>query len=77
MAKYDAVIIGSGLGGLCTAYILAKHGMKVCVLEKTDKLEVLYKYTVEIKPFLKPACIISEVWMKVKTLTDTLSTSIS
>lgn len=38
MAKYDAVIIGSGLGGLCTAYILAKHGMKVCVLEKNRQI---------------------------------------
>lgn len=31
---YDAVIIGSGLGGLQCAYILAKHGMNVCVLEQ-------------------------------------------
>src|SRR5687767_2992028 len=38
MNKYDAVIIGSGLGGLCTAYILAKHGMKVCVLEKNRQI---------------------------------------
>ena len=32
--KYDVVIIGSGLGGLACAYILAKEGYKVCVLEK-------------------------------------------
>lgn len=38
MSKYDAVIIGSGLGGLCTAFILAKHGMKVCVLEKNRQI---------------------------------------
>lgn len=38
MSKYDVVIIGSGLGGLCTAYILAKHGMKVCVLEKNRQI---------------------------------------
>ena len=31
---YDAVILGSGLGGLQCAYILAKNGMSVCVLEK-------------------------------------------
>jgi len=31
---FDAVILGSGLGGLQCAYILAKRGMKVCVLEK-------------------------------------------
>lgn len=33
-SKYDVVIIGSGLGGLCSALILAKEGYKVCVLEK-------------------------------------------
>lgn len=34
MPVYDAVIIGSGLGGLATALMLAKNGMKVIVLEK-------------------------------------------
>lgn len=38
MAKYDAVIIGSGLGSLCCAYILAKEGMNVCVLEKNRQI---------------------------------------
>lgn len=33
-AKYDIVIIGSGLGGLACAYILGKFGYRVCVLEK-------------------------------------------
>lgn len=32
--KYDIVIIGSGLGGLVSANILARHGYAVCVLEK-------------------------------------------
>lgn len=32
--KYDFVIIGSGLGGLVSALILAKEGKSVCVLEK-------------------------------------------
>lgn len=32
--KYDVIIIGSGLGGLECGYILAKHGRRVCVLEK-------------------------------------------
>ncbi|MDR1524792.1 MAG: NAD(P)/FAD-dependent oxidoreductase, partial [Tannerella sp.] len=34
MEKYDVVIIGSGLGGLQCGYILSKHGLNVCVLEK-------------------------------------------
>ncbi|MDR2680694.1 MAG: NAD(P)/FAD-dependent oxidoreductase [Tannerella sp.] len=37
MEKYDVVIIGSGLGGLQCGYILSKHGLKVCVLEKNDR----------------------------------------
>jgi len=36
--KYDAVIIGSGFGGLCSAFILAKEGMNVCVLEKNRQV---------------------------------------
>jgi all-trans-retinol 13,14-reductase len=35
---YDIVIIGSGLGGLCSALILSKEGYKVCVLEKNRQL---------------------------------------
>jgi all-trans-retinol 13,14-reductase len=33
-SDYDAIIIGSGLGGLSCASYLAKHGQKVLVLEK-------------------------------------------
>ena len=35
--KYDVVIIGSGLGGLVSAIILAKEGYRVCVLEKNQQ----------------------------------------
>lgn len=38
MNNYDIVIIGSGLGGLQTAYILSKEGYNVCVLEKNKQL---------------------------------------
>lgn len=36
-AKYDIVIVGSGLGGLASAVILAKEGYSVCVLEKNQQ----------------------------------------
>ncbi|MCH5600077.1 phytoene desaturase family protein [Niabella ginsengisoli] len=35
--KYDVIIIGSGLGGLLCANILALKGLKVCVLEKNKQ----------------------------------------
>lgn len=36
-AHYDIVIIGSGMGGLVTANILAREGKSVCVLEKNNQ----------------------------------------
>ncbi|WP_437919187.1 phytoene desaturase family protein [Sphingobacterium sp. LRF_L2] len=36
-SDYDVVIIGSGLGGLVSAVILAKEGKRVCVLEKNNQ----------------------------------------
>ena len=35
--EYDVVIIGSGLGGLVSANILAREGYSVCVLEKNNQ----------------------------------------
>ena len=32
--SYDAIVIGSGIGGLCNAALLAKLGRRVCVLEQ-------------------------------------------
>lgn len=37
MDKYDVAVIGAGLGGLQCAYILAKRGLKVVVLEKNSQ----------------------------------------
>ena len=37
MAKYDVLIIGSGLSGLFSALLLAKAGKRVCVLEKNQQ----------------------------------------
>ncbi len=35
--KYDAIIIGAGIGGLVCGCYLAKAGMKVLIVEKNDK----------------------------------------
>ena len=35
--RYDVVIVGSGLGGLAAAILMAKEGYKVCVLEKNNQ----------------------------------------
>ena len=36
--KYDIAIIGSGIGGLATGYILSKAGFKVVILEKHSQI---------------------------------------
>ena len=36
--RFDVIIIGSGLGGLLCGNILSKEGLKVCLLEKNNKL---------------------------------------
>jgi len=36
--KYDAVVIGAGVGGLSVATLLAKEGMQVLLLEQNDRV---------------------------------------
>lgn len=49
---YDIVVVGSGLGGLLSAVMLAKEGMKVCVIEKDKQIGgCLQTYSVEKKVF--------------------------
>jgi len=38
MKKFDVVIVGCGLGGLCCGYILSKEGYNVCIVEKNDQI---------------------------------------
>lgn len=37
-ARFDAVVIGSGLGGLTAGALLAKEGYSVCLLERNTSL---------------------------------------
>ena len=38
MADYDVVIVGSGINSLACGALLARGGMRVCVLERNDWL---------------------------------------
>ena len=38
MKTYDIIVIGSGLGGLASAVLLAKSGYKVCILEMNNQV---------------------------------------
>ncbi len=46
----DAIVIGSGIGGLTTAALLAKVGRKVLVLEQHDQVYI-YHSTIIIRVF--------------------------
>jgi len=53
MAKFDVVIIGSGLGGLLCGNILSREGYNVCVLEKNKKIGGC------LQVFVRDKCIFS------------------
>jgi all-trans-retinol 13,14-reductase len=38
MAKYDVIIIGSGIGGLATGLMLSQKGKKILLIEKNRML---------------------------------------
>ena len=51
-AQYDVVIVGGGLGGLLSGVLLAKEGLKVCVLEKDKQVGgCLQTFSVQKKVF--------------------------
>src|SRR5690606_17420266 len=49
--SFDIIVIGSGLGGLVCATILAKEGLKVLVLEKNNQ------YGGNLQTFVRDRCI--------------------
>ncbi len=43
--KFDAVVIGSGLGGLTAGALLARQGYSVCLLERNFSLGAPRRFT--------------------------------
>ena len=52
--KYDAVIVGSGAGGGMAAYVLAKEGLKVCLIEAGPKYDPRENVTQLKNPWESP-----------------------
>ena len=62
--KFDSIIIGSGIGGLCTAALLGIKGKRVLVLEKHFKIGG-WTHTFRRKDY---ECGIYLVFLKIKRL---------
>ena len=63
MEKIDVVVVGGGLGGLASAYCLAKEGIKVLVLERGDHPGS--KNVTGGRLYLRPLCrYLPEIWEK-------------
>jgi len=41
--KYDYIVIGAGISGIASAIILAKHGRRVALIEKSDRIGPLVR----------------------------------
>ena len=67
---YDIIVIGSGLGGLATATLLSKKGLKTLIVEKENRLGGRFS-TIEMEGFKIPtgAIIIPDSWV-MKLLKD-------
>jgi phytoene desaturase len=63
--KFDVIVIGSGLGGLTAATLLARKGIKMLVVEKKNQLGGRFS-TIEYKGFQLPtgAILIPDSWLK-------------
>jgi electron transfer flavoprotein-quinone oxidoreductase len=63
MEKIDVVVVGGGLGGLASAYCLAKEGIQVLVLERGDHPGS--KNVTGGRLYLRPVCLyLPEIWDK-------------
>ena len=52
-SRYDVVVAGSGVGGLCSAALLARHGYRVLLIEKLERLGGRFS-TIEQEGFKVP-----------------------
>ena len=67
--KYDVVVIGSGIGGTCSAALLARSGYRILLVEKLDRLGGRFS-TIEQQGFKLPTGavniatrgVIQEIW---------------